>query len=90
MGALKSSWVGEYQGHTVSVERNELTKGYALAWDGSPVAHKKWSLAGLGEIEASVELDGRSVAIRASLGLAGARKCQVWVDGEALTLRQLA
>jgi hypothetical protein len=81
MGILATGWTAEHAGHSFSIHRNELTKGFELRCDGVVVARKAWSLVGLGALEGQLELSGRTVPVRVSLGLAGAARCRLWIDG---------
>ncbi len=92
MGLLSARWEGVYQGHRVSVLRNELTKGFALAWDGEVLAERSWSWIGHGELTATIELNGESVEIHMALGWGGgwgglAGKCTLQV-GDANVLME--
>lgn len=84
MGILSTRWEGEHQGHRVAVVRNELTKGFAIEWDGEVIAERSWSWIGHGKLTATAELGGEPVEIRSALGWGGAwgglaGKCTVHV-----------
>ena len=58
MGLLTTRWRTTHRGHELVVTRNELTKGFELAWDGTRVARRRWSWIGHGTLRATIELDG--------------------------------
>lgn len=82
MGILGTRWEAKWEGHAIVVARNEWTKGFKLEWDGEEIARRTWSWIGLGELSASVELEGRSVEVHVAIewgGLEG--RCTIRVDG---------
>jgi hypothetical protein len=93
MGILGTRWEGKYDGHDVAVSRNELTKGFQLDWDGSEIARRTWSWIGLGELPATVELEGRPVDVRVALEWGGLSdlngKCTVTVDGNYVSMTRV-
>ena len=90
MGLFNTRWEAKYQGHDIVVARNELTKGFRLDWDGAELARRSWSFVGLGELHASVELDGKHVEVNVKLdwgdgalkGIGTDGKCILTVDGK--------
>ncbi|MCA9626676.1 MAG: hypothetical protein KC766_03370 [Myxococcales bacterium] len=93
MGILGTRWEGEYRGHAVVVDRNEWTKGFKVLWDGEEIARRTWSLVGLGELRASVELEGQPQEVHVALEWDGVGNldgsCEVSVAGEPITLKQV-
>jgi hypothetical protein len=82
MGLLATRWEAEYEGHKVVVARNELTRGFRLDWDGNEIAHRTWSLVGLGELHASADCSGRAVEVHVTLDMGGWNgTCEITVDG---------
>ena len=90
MGLLGTRWEGKYEGHNVTVGRNELTKGFALEWDGREIAHRTWSWIGLGELHASAEHGGGHVDVKVALewgkGIGTDGSCTVTVDGKPIEM----
>ena len=72
----------------MAVSRNELTKGFKLEWDGADIAHRTWSLVGLGELHASAEAKGRPVDVKVVIYWGGVSqmngKCLISVDGKEI------
>jgi hypothetical protein len=82
MGLLGTEWDAEYQGHKLVVARNEFTRGFKLLWDGEEIAHRRWSLIGLGELHADTELDGKHVHVLVAIKWGGLNgECTIKVDG---------
>lgn len=91
MGLFKSRWEAEHRGHRIVVARNEVTKGFRLEWDGQEVARRTWSLTGVGELLATVQLDGKPTEVRAVLDATfGDGQCSVEVGSEAIPVRDVA
>lgn len=93
MGILGTRWEGNYEGHAIAVTRNELTKGFHILWDGKEIAHKTWSLIGLGELHASAmhgdKVHDVKLALEWSLGTEGSG-CKVTVDGNAVDMKHVS
>jgi hypothetical protein len=93
MGLLATRWEANNDGHTIVVSRNEWTKGFTIEWDGDEIARRTWSWIGLGELQATVELDGRSVEVHVALEWAGTKQldgsCTITVDGQQGAVEQL-
>ncbi|HEY1691078.1 MAG TPA: hypothetical protein VGG39_02895 [Polyangiaceae bacterium] len=92
MGLLGTRWEAKYEGHAVVVSRNEVTRGIALAWDGTEIAHRTWSWVGLGELHGTADVGGQSVEVHvkldggdgASKGVGTDGRCTITVNGKAL------
>ena len=85
MGLLATRWEAKYENHNITVARNELTRGFAIEWDGNEIARRSWSFVGLGELHGSAELDGKAVDVHVTLGLGGGSwdgSCTIRVDGK--------
>jgi hypothetical protein len=86
MGILGTEWEASFEGHKLEVHRNELTKGFALKWDGTEIAHRTWSLVGLGELHAFAEADGKHHDVKVAIHWGGLSemngKCTITVDGK--------
>lgn len=93
MGLLGTRWESEYEGHQLVVSRNELTKGFKLEWDGTEIAHRTWSLIGLGELHASAEAKGRPVDVRVAIQWGGLSEldgtCTITVDGKEIPVKHV-
>ncbi|MBX3186560.1 MAG: hypothetical protein KF819_06080 [Labilithrix sp.] len=90
MGLLKTRWEGKHDGHAVAVYRNELTKGFALDWDGAEIARRSWSWIGLGKLSATADVDGAPVEIDVAITWGGERlngACVVTVDGKDVPMK---
>lgn len=84
MGLLGTRWEAAYEGHNITVARNELTKGFSVEWDGVEIARRAWSFIGLGELHGSAEHAGRPVEVHVALewaGLGSDGTCKITVDG---------
>jgi hypothetical protein len=93
MGILGTQWEAEYEGHTLVVSRNELTKGFKLVFDGTEIAHRTWSWIGLGELHASAETQGAHLDIKVGIHWGGLSeldgKCVITVDGKDIPVRHV-
>jgi hypothetical protein len=91
MGILGTRWEGEHAGHRIVVSRNELTKGFAIEWDGVEIARRTWSWIGLGELQATADLEGKPVDVRVSIEWGGLSqldgRCTATVDGKPVALQ---
>ena len=87
MGLLKTGWEAKYEGHKLVVSRNEFSRGYKLQWDGEEVASRAVSLVGLGELEGTVDMDGRARAVKVELDIGS--KCKITVDGKELDVKRV-
>lgn len=90
MGLLGTEWTAEFEGHKLAVTRNEVTRGFKLEWDGVDIAHRRWSLVGLGELHTSAEANGRPVDVKVVIYWGGVSeldgKCLITVDGKELAV----
>jgi hypothetical protein len=93
MGLLGTRWEAEYEGHHLVVDRNELTKGFSLEWDGAEIARRRWSLVGLGELHGSADAEGRHHEVHVSIEWAGLSnlngECIIKVDGKEIAVRNV-
>ncbi len=93
MGILGTRWEAEYEGHKLAINRNELTKGFNIEWDGEEVAKRKWSLIGLGELHGSVEAKGKPVDVKVVIHWGGLSEldgvCVVTVDGVEIPVKHV-
>lgn len=93
MGLLGTRWEAEFDGHKLVVTRNELTKGFMLEWDGVDIAHRRWSLIGLGELHGSAEARGKEVDVKVAIQWGGFSEldgvCTITVDGTPLDVRHI-
>jgi hypothetical protein len=90
MGLFGTRWVAKYEGHDIAVARNEWTKGFAIEWDGVEIGRRRWSWIGLGELDATADIDGEEVEVHVELtwsGLDGA--CTITVGGENVPTTQV-
>lgn len=88
MGILGTRWEAKYEGHEIAVSRNELTKGFKLEWDGTEIARRTWSWIGLGELQATAELDGKPVDVHVAIEWGGLSAldgtCTITVGGKKI------
>jgi len=93
MGLLATRWEAEYEGHALVVKRNEFTKGFSLEWDGKEIAHRAWSLVGLGELQTSAETRDGHVEVKVVIYWGGFSemdgKCLITIDGKELPVRHV-
>jgi len=93
MGILSTRWEGEHEGHTVRVLRSELTKGFAVEWDGAEIARRSWSWIGLGELRGTADVDGRAAEVHVTIEWGGLSdlngKCEVHVDGKKVPVERV-
>jgi hypothetical protein len=93
MGFLGTRWEAEFEGHALVVSRNELTRGFKLEWDGTDIAHRRWSLVGLGELHTSAEAGGRDVDVKVVIYWGGVSemdgKCMITIDGKEIPVRHV-
>lgn len=88
---LVARWLAEYEGHGLEITRNELTRGFSLQWDGEQIAHRRWSLIGIGELHASAVVTDaagvtRPVDVKVVLNVGG--ECTAVVDGREIPVRK--
>jgi hypothetical protein len=88
---LTTRWQAEHEGHKLEISRNEMTRGFSLAWDGEQIAHRRWSLVGIGELHASANVAGsdgglRPVDVKIVLNVGG--ECTAIVDGREVPVRK--
>lgn len=90
---LETRWEADYAGHKLAMTRTEITKGFALAWDGVDIAQQRWSWFGLGELRGSAQVEGKAVQVLAALRWGGITelrgKCTITVDGNPLAVRHV-
>lgn len=88
MGLLATRWEAEYEGHNITVSRNEVTRGFSLEWDGHEIARRAWSFVGLGELHGTAEFDGKQHDVHVVLsfgpGLLTDGTCTIKVDGKTI------
>lgn len=90
MGLLSTRWETDYEGVHLTVNRNEVTKGFWIEGDGRILAERRWSWIGTGDLEADLEVGGRTVRLHATLPLSFPRsRCVLRADGRDLPLRQI-
>jgi hypothetical protein len=93
MGLLGTRWEAKYEGHNITVSRNELTRGFSLEWDGQESARRVWSLIGLGELHGSAEHAGKPVDVRVALewgeGIGTDGECKISVDGKPIDVKHV-
>ncbi len=91
MGILESRWEADYHGHHFTVTRTEVTRGFKLEYDGRLVDKHGWTLIGVGDLEGSIEMDGKQVEVRATLTgrlpFSKEQECEIRVDGQAIPVR---
>ncbi len=94
MGWTSTRWEASYQGHNITVSRNELTKGFKVEWDGREIAHRTWSWIGLGELHGSAELGDKHVDVHVTLdatlkdiGTDG--QCRIAIDGAPIAVKHI-
>ena len=82
MGQTKTRWSAIFEEHKLLVERNEFTRGFHVKWDGCVEAELPFTLDGTGELECSVELNGKKEphAVRVVI----TSECAISVDGQTL------
>ena len=87
MGLLATRWEAKYEGHNVTVARNEVTRGFSIEWDGHEIARRAWSFVGLGELHGTADVGGRDIDVHVTLGLGGGSwdgSCTIRVDGKTI------
>lgn len=85
MGLFGTRWVGSFRGHEIAVARNEWTKGFAIEWDGEEVGRRRWSWVGLGELNATVTVDGEDLEVHVEITMSGLDgECAITVGGEKI------
>jgi len=93
MGIFGTRWEAEFEGHEIVVSRNEWTKGFKLEWDGTEIAHRTWSLIGLGELHATAQVDDHPHEVHVALAWESIRQldgqCTIRVDGEAIPVKKV-
>lgn len=89
MGLITTRWEATYEGHCITVTRNEIGRGFGLEWDGREIARRTWSWFGLGELHGTVEADGtrHDIHLTLSVGTGPGEgpftdgRCRIAVDG---------
>ncbi|MFO0715052.1 MAG: hypothetical protein U0353_34760 [Sandaracinus sp.] len=92
MGLLATRWEAEFEGHHITVSRNEVLRGFNLEWDGREIARRAWSFVGLGELHGTAEHEGKQHAVHVSLEWAGGindGNCRITVDGTPLEVKHI-
>lgn len=93
MGLLATRWEAKFEGHNITVGRNEVTRGFSLEWDGQELARRVWSLVGLGELHGSADVDGKhhEVHVKLTLGdkLLSDGVCEITVDGKPVEVTHI-
>jgi hypothetical protein len=97
MGFITTRWEATYEGHGITVTRNEIGRGFALEWDGREIARRRWSWFGLGELDGTVDAEGKDHAIHVTLsvgngpgeGLLTDGRCTITVDGSPVEARHI-
>jgi hypothetical protein len=83
MGLFSTRWEAQYEGHNLTVSRNELTRGVVLEWDGREIARKR-SFVGLAELRTAPD-GGPTVHVRVRPG----SRCEISVDGTPVTVSRV-
>jgi hypothetical protein len=97
MGFIRTRWEASHEGHSITVNRNEIGRGFTLEWDGRVIARRAWSPFGLGELHGTVEVDGRPRELHLTLsvgsgpgeGLLTDGRCTVSVDGAPVAMTHI-
>src|SRR5438105_3386284 len=98
MGFLQTRWEATFEGHNITVTRNEIGRGFALEWDGRELARRTWSWVGLGELHGTAEEEGgkqHEVHVRLSVGsgpgegLLTDGACTITVDGKPVAAKHI-
>ncbi len=88
MGLIATRWEAKYEGHNITVARNEITRGFSIEWDGHEIARRAWSFIGIGELHGSAELNGKAVDVHVILGIGDGPftdgSCAIKVDGNVV------
>ena len=91
MGLLSTRWEARYEGHLITVHRNEVTRGFAVEVDGTEVGRKGWSLVGTGAIDGAFASGDRRIPITVKLKFSFVRAtCIVLIDGAPISVAQVA
>ncbi len=89
MGLLATRWEAKYEGHNITVSRNELTRGFSLEWDGHEIARRAWSFVGLGELHGTADMSGKNVDVHVTLGFGEGPftdgSCTIKIDGREIS-----
>jgi hypothetical protein len=92
MGLLTTRWEAQFEGHNITVSRNEVLRGFSVEWDGREIARRAWSFVGLGELHGSAESGGKSHDVHVTLEWAGGindGNCRITVDGKAVEVQHV-
>jgi hypothetical protein len=84
MGLLNTRWEATYQGHSIVIARNELTKGFRIDWDGQELARRSWSFVGLGELHGTAEIDGKHIDVHVKLDWGDGPLKGIGTDGKCI------
>ena len=85
MGLFASRWEANWEGHTLTVTRNEWTKGYRLTCDGTQIDRKWWSPLGIGALQGELTHHGNQLTVRAVL----TSTCEIHVAGVAIPVKAI-
>jgi hypothetical protein len=87
MGWLKTRWEGKFDNHQITVERNEVGRGFKLEWDGVEIAKRRWTWIGLGELHATATVNGNETDVKVAIEWGGLNgKCTVTVGDKPIVL----
>lgn len=92
MGLLTTRWEAEYEGHHLTVSRNEVGRGFSLEWDGREIARRSWSWVGLGELHGTAEEAGGHHDVHVAIEWGGGINdgvCRITVDGKPLEVKHI-
>ena len=98
MGFITTRWEATYEGHRITVTRNEIGRGFVLEWDGRELARRAWSWFGLGELHGTVEVGGKhhdvhlilSVGKAPGEGILTDGACKITVDGTPVKTKHVS
>lgn len=87
MAFLRTKWEATYQGATLTVVRNELTKGFSVLRAGRALASKDRSWFGLGTIKGEIDIGGRNLPITVTLSIGS--KCKITIAGREIPVTKV-
>lgn len=92
MGLFSTRWESEFEGHEISVVRNEFGRGFRIEWDGKNIAEHLFTWWGLGTLSGEADADGKTVQVDLEIRWGGFKDldgiCTVKVDGEEVPVRK--